>query len=164
MLEIKYASLCSISVAQKSLFQRFATKLLCIFIPAYIMHLMTVRSWGKTKLTGFPRDLTSSVLLISRRSLQLQQKNNRSEPKRSTQHLFNSQNHWMNDLQCTFLILTASFSSASCCFSSGTTLKIVVFGLRLCVCVVVFIHKKENRQCFSCLLSCHFLLRFDHVL
>ena len=42
----------------------------------------------------------------------------------------------MNDLQCTFLILSASFSSPSCCFSSGITSKIVVFSSRLHGCVV----------------------------
>ena len=36
----------------------------------------------------------------------------------------------MNDLQSTLLILSASFSSTSCCFSSGITLKIVAFSLR----------------------------------
>ena len=33
-----------------------------------------------------------------------------------------SQNHWMNDLQSTFLVLSVSFSSISCCFSSGNFL------------------------------------------
>ena len=46
-----------------------------------------IRTQGKTKLTGFPRDLTLSVLYISRLSLQQQQKNNRSVPKLSTQYL-----------------------------------------------------------------------------
>ena len=44
----------------------------------------------------------------------------------------------MNDLQSTFLISFASFSSTSCCFSSGITLKIVSFQLeasRLSCCV-----------------------------
>ena len=50
----------------------------------------------------------------------------------------------MNDLQSN----SASFSSTSCCFSSGITLKIV-FSLRLPGCVVVFIQEKENWQCFS---------------
>ena len=79
--------------------------------------LENIRTRGKTKLTRFPRDLTLSVLLYE---------NNRSEPKQSTrylqQHKFNSQNRWMNDLQSTFLILSASFSSTSCCFSSGNFL------------------------------------------
>ena len=72
----------------------------------------------------------------------------------------------MNDLQSTFLILSASFSSSSCCFSSGITLKTLLFSLRLRVCVqvVVFIHEKENWQCFSRLLSRHFPPCFDHVL
>ena len=130
-------------------------------------YTLNVRSRGKTKLTGFPRDLTLSVLLYSRLSLQQQQKNDRSEPKQSTRHLqehkFNSQNHWMNNLQSTFLILSASFSCTSCCFSSGITLKIV-FSLRLLGCVVVFIHEKENWQCFSRLPSRHFPPCFDHVL
>ena len=39
----------------------------------------------------------------------------------------NSQNHWMNDLQSTFLILSASFSSISCYFSFAITLQIVAF-------------------------------------
>ena len=60
---------------------------------------------------------------------------------------------WMTS---TFLILSASFSSTNCCFSSGITLNIVSFCLRLHLCVVVFAHKKENWQCFSCLLSRHF--------
>ena len=42
-------------------------------------------------------------------------------------HKANSQNHRMSDLQSTFLILFASFSSTSCFFSSGITLKIVAF-------------------------------------
>ena len=64
----------------------------------------------------------------------------------------------------TFLILSASFSSTNCCFSSGITLNIVSFCLRLHLCVVVFAHKKENWQCFSCLLSCHFPPCFDLML
>ena len=51
----------------------------------------------------------------------------------------------MNDLQSTFLILSASFSSTSYYFSSGITLKTVAFySLRLHVCVVVFIHEKKT--------------------
>ena len=55
----------------------------------------------------------------------------------------------MNDLKSTFLILSASFSSTSRCFSSGITLKVtLLFSLRLDVCVVVsvvvLIHEKEN--------------------
>ena len=53
----------------------------------------------------------------------------------------------MNDLQSTFDILFASFSSTGCCFPSGITLKIVAFLERLRVCVVVFIYEKENWQC-----------------
>ena len=78
------------------------------------------------------------------------------------EHKFNSQNHWMNDLQSTFLILSASFPCTSCCLSSGITLKIV-FSLRLPGCVVVFINEKENNQCFSRLLSRHFPPCLDHV-
>ena len=67
--------------------------------------------------------LVSPVCYMSRLSLQQQRKNNRSEPKQSTryfyQHKSNFQNHRMNNLQSTFLILSASFSSNSCCFSSG---------------------------------------------
>ena len=65
--------------------------------------------------------------------LQLQQKNmlKWSQTRQLTwflkEHKFNSQNHRMNDLQSTFLIFSASFSSTSCCFSSGVTLKIVAF-------------------------------------
>ena len=46
--------------------------------------------------------------------------------------------------------------------------KSLLFSLRLHVCVivnvVVFIHEKENWQCFSRLLSRHFPPCFDHVL
>ena len=45
----------------------------------------------------------------------------------------------------------------------GITLKIIAFSLRLCVCVGVFIHEKENWRCFSRLLSRHFPPCFDHV-
>ena len=62
----------------------------------------------------------------------------------------------MKDLQSTFLTLSASFSSIKCCFSSGITWKSLLFSLRLHVCVVVFIHEKENWQSFSRLLSRHF--------
>ena len=48
--------------------------------------------------------------------------------------------------------------------TSGIIFKSLLFGLGLCVCVVVFIHKKENWQCFSRLLSRHFPPCFDHVL
>ena len=44
----------------------------------------------------------------------------------------------MNNLQSTFLILSASFSSTSCCSSAGITFKIVAFQLEsscLCYCV-----------------------------
>ena len=74
----------------------------------------------------------------------------------------------MNELQSTFLILSASFSSTSCCFSSGMALKIVAFSLRLCVIcvkVAVFIHEKEKLGSgVSSLLSHHFPPCFDHVL
>ena len=70
----------------------------------------------------------------------------------------------MNDLPSTFLILSASFSSTNCCFSSGITLNIVSFCLRLHLCVVVFVHRKENWQCFSRLLSRHFPPCFDLML
>ena len=46
-----------------------------------------IRTRGKTKLTGFPRDLTLSVCYFSRLSLQHQQKNNQSEPIQSTRYL-----------------------------------------------------------------------------
>ena len=72
----------------------------------------------------------------------------------------------MNDLQqSTFLKLSASFSSTSCCFSSGITsgIKSLLLSLSLRVFVVVFIHGKENWQCFSRLLSLHFPPCFDHV-
>ena len=39
-----------------------------------------------------------------------------------------------------------------------------MFPETLRVCVVVFIHEKENWQCFSRLLSRHFPPCFDHVL
>ena len=104
---------------------------------------------GKTKQTGFP------VCYISRLSLQQQRKNNRSEPKQSTryfyQHISNFQNHRMNNLQSTFLILSASFSSNSCCFSSGNfwdnfRYRCFLISLRFRVCVVVSIYEKENWQ------------------
>ena len=51
----------------------------------------------------------------------------------------------MNELQSTFLILICIFFlPTNYCFSSGITLKIVAFSLTLHVCVVVFIHEKEN--------------------
>ena len=48
----------------------------------------------------------------------------------------------------------------------GCLKKSLLFSLRLCVGVqaVVFIHKNENRQCFSRLLSRYFPPCFDHVL
>ena len=72
----------------------------------------------------------------------------------------------MNDLQSTFLILSASFSSTELLFLFWDNLKNRCFicSLRLCVCVVVSIHEKGNWQCFSCLLSRHYPPRFDHVL
>ena len=51
--------------------------------------------------------------------------------------------------------------------TSGITLKIVAFSLRLRVCVVVFIYEKENWQdlvVFSRLLSRYFPPCFDNVL
>ena len=50
------------------------------------------------------------------------------------------------------LILSASFSSTSCCFSSGITLKIVTFKLEASYLCRVFIHEKENWHCFSSVL------------
>ena len=83
---------------------------------------------GKTKQTGFP------VCYISRLSLQQQRKNNRSEPKQSTRYLYqhksNFQNHRMNNLQSTFLILSASFPRIAAVFLlgiSGITLDIGAF-------------------------------------
>ena len=46
----------------------------------------------------------------------------------------------------------------------GLLWKSLFFSLRIHVCVVVFIHKKENWQCFSRLLSRHYPTCFDHVL
>ena len=48
----------------------------------------------------------------------------------------------------------------------GWLWKSLLFSLRrrVCVQVVVFIHEKENWQCFSRLLSHHFPPCFDHVL
>ena len=75
---------------------------------------------------------------------------------------FNSQNHWMNDLQSTFLILSASFSSTSCCFSPGITLKIVAFLLEascLCCCV----HSRKRKLAVLVFpASCH--STFHHAL
>ena len=98
------------------------------FILAYIRYYtLNVRSRGQQLVLFsqeswcFPR--RSVYCYIPRLSLQQQQKKNRSEPKQSTRYLkwhkFNSQKHWMNDLQSTFLILSVSFSSTSRCFSSG---------------------------------------------
>ena len=39
----------------------------------------------------------------------------------------------------------------------GLLKKSSLFGLKFLVCVAVFIHEKENWQCFSRLLSCHML-------
>ena len=67
----------------------------------------------------------------------------------------------MNDLQSTFLILSASFSSTSCCFSSGITLKIVAFQLEaLCLCLYMFIHKEKTGSAFP--TFCH--ATFHHAL
>ena len=93
---------------------------------------------GKTKQTGFP------VCYISRLSLQ-----------QSTRYFYqqksNFQNHRMNNLQSTFLILSASFSSNSCCFSSGNfwdnfRYRCFLISLRFRVCVVVAIYENENWQ------------------
>ena len=46
----------------------------------------------------------------------------------------------------------------------GWLWKLLLFSLRLHVCVVLFIHEKENWQCFSRLLSCHCPQCFDHRL
>ena len=71
----------------------------------------------------------------------------------------------MNDLQNTFLILSASFSSHSCCFSYGNFWdnfknRCFLISLRFRVCDVVFIHEKENWQCFP--PFCH--ATFHHAL
>ena len=68
----------------------------------------------------------------------------------------------MNDLQSTFLILSACFSSTSCYFSSGIILKIVPFQLEaLCLCCA---HsrkkKKKTRSVFP--VFCH--TTFHHAL
>ena len=81
-------------------------------------------------------------------------------------NLINSQNHWMNDLQSTFLVLSASFSSNNCCFSSGNSVwdnfknRSLLISLRFRVCVAVFIHEKDNWQCFP--PFCH--ATFQHAL
>ena len=50
----------------------------------------------------------------------------------------------MNDLQSTFLILSASFFFTSCCFCSGITLKPVAFQLEaLCLCCCVYSRKTK---------------------
>ena len=76
----------------------------------------------------------------------------------------------MNELQSTFLILSASFPSTSCCFSSGMSLKIVSLHLQascLCCCVHSRNWKLQTGrfwQCFSRLLSRHFPPCLDHML
>ena len=71
-----------------------------------------------------------------------------------SEHKFNCQNCWMNDLQSTPL------TSCSIYLFSSTSWGISLDGLEnhfclawdsICLCVVVFIHKSENRQCFSML-------------
>ena len=64
----------------------------------------------------------------------------------------------MNDLQSTFLKLSASFSSTSCCFSSAITLKIIAF-LSLFVLLCSFM-KKKTGSVFP--FFCHFT--FHHAL
>ena len=50
----------------------------------------------------------------------------------------------MNDLQSTFLLASASFSSTSFCFSSEITLKIVAFQLEaLCLCGSVHLRQRK---------------------
>ena len=73
-------------------------------------------------------------------------------------------NVWWFTKYFPYIICIFFFPTLSCCFSSGITLKIIAFSLRLHVSVVVFIHKNENWQCFSRLLSRHFPPCFDHVL
>ena len=73
-------------------------------------------------------------------------------------------NVWWFTKYFPYIICIFFFPTLSCCFSSGITLKIIAFSLRLHVSVVVFIHKNENWQCFSRLLSRHFPPCFDQVL
>ena len=48
--------------------------------------------------------------------------------------------------ESTFLILSASFSSTSCCFSSGMTLKIVAFYLEAsCLCSSCCVHSRKRK-------------------
>ena len=54
--------------------------------------------------------------------------------------------------------VSPQYSSLNCLSKS------LLFSLSLHVCVVVFIHEKENWQCFSRPLSRHFPPCYDHVL
>ena len=73
----------------------------------------------------------------------------------------------MNDLKSTLLILSASFSSTSCCFSSGITLKIVAFSLRLRICAVVnilvFIHENCHATFHHALITCCNVSRAGYI-
>ena len=91
-----------------------------------------------------------------------------------------NQNNWLSIYNNTNLILKTAewmmykvlslyyrhlFPPLASVFLLGTSgIKLLLFSLRLRVCVVVLIHEKEIWQCFSRLLSRHFPPCFDHVL
>ena len=59
------------------------------FVLARVMMFVSgnIRTRGKTKLTGFPRDLTLNVLLYFQTFTSTATKENRNEPKQSTRYL-----------------------------------------------------------------------------
>ena len=117
-----------------------------------------IRTRGKTKLTGFPiegPDIKCFVIFLdlhfnSNKRISWANQNSRLGTYKNTNLKY-------------FPYIIYIFSCTNWCFSSRITLKIV-FSLRLRGCVVVFIHEKENWQCFSRLRSRHFPPCLDHVL
>ena len=124
---------------------------------------------GKTKPTGFPRDLTLSVLLYfqtftstyfnSNKRITGANQNSRLGTYKKTNFILKTTEQMI--YEDFFLILSASFSSTSCCFSSGITLKIVAFQLWASQFVLLCsFTKKKTGSVFP--VFCH--VTFHHAL
>ena len=104
-----------------------------------------IRTRGKTKLQGPEIKCFVIYLEFHFNSNTTGANQNRRLDTYKNKILILKTTEWMI---CKVLILSASFSSTSCCFSSGITLKIVTFKLEASYLCRVFIHEKKNGSVF----------------
>ena len=109
-------------------------------------HWDGLRTWEKTKITGFPRDLTWNVLLYfySNKRITGANQNCRFGTYKNTNLILKTTKWMINKvLSLYYLNLFPLLATVSLL---GQLWKSFLFSLRLHDCVDVFIHEKENWQ------------------